>query len=361
MLMLGSLAAGQDYSIRANRGLNLRAAPSLNADIAGTVRSGAILQVVGESGRWLKIAGYGSEVWLANWVNYSRVENVSLPPTRTGTSAPIDNCCFVDRQCSSDQDWIDGYWAYQNNHCPAPTGSPVQTASPPARSAEAEVDNCCYIDRHCQSNQQWINGYWAFQNNQCAAPGLHTPETNRGAIIEGSEIFVARISAALELLRTRAPQWHAYVTKGPRKIAEVHIEDPDGYAQGDLIFISASASAMPAHVLAEILVHEACHVHRTIAGVSWDIPERLGILEEYVCNHINRVSAQPVQFGRTIMTYTPSQVARLIRYGKLEQPTGSGRTLVSYLPRVVAQALREGIDFYGAVRAEIARAASLLN
>ncbi|MCY4063188.1 MAG: hypothetical protein OXG53_12520 [Chloroflexi bacterium] len=61
------------------------------------------------------------------------------------------------------------------------------------------------------------------------------------------------------------------------------------------------------------------------------------------------------------MTYTPSQVARLIRYGKLEQPTGSGRTLVSYLPRVVAQALREGIDFYGAVRAEIARAASLLN
>ena len=81
MLMLGALAAAQEYSIRANRGLNLRAAPSLTADIAGTVRSGAILQVVGESGRWLMVNWPGNDVWLANWVDFSRVDNSSQPPT----------------------------------------------------------------------------------------------------------------------------------------------------------------------------------------------------------------------------------------------------------------------------------------
>jgi len=360
MLLLGTLAAAQEYSIRANRGLNLRTAPSLNAEIAGTVRSGAVLQVVGDSGRWLKIDWPGNDVWLANWVNYSRVENGSQPPSQTGTSSPIDNCCFVDRQCSSDQEWIDGYWAYQNNQCPALTGSQVQTVSPPAPSVAAEVDNCCYIDRHCQTNQQWMDGYWAFQNKQCAAPELQSPVTTSGAIIEGSEIFVARISAALDLLRIRAPQWHAYVTKGPRKIAESHLGAPDGYAAGDSIYISPSAAAKPAHILAELLVHEACHVQRTLAGLLRYETVQQQDFEEALAGYVMRTAAQQIEYGRMIMTFTPSQVARLIRYGKLYQPTGTGLHLVTYVTGDVWQLLREGIDFFGAVRAEIARAASLL-
>ena len=26
-----------------------------------------------------------------------------------GSASDIDNCCFVDRQCHSDQEWVDGY------------------------------------------------------------------------------------------------------------------------------------------------------------------------------------------------------------------------------------------------------------
>ena len=120
-LIFVAAASAQEYSIRANRGLNLRAEPSLNADIAGTVRAGAILQVVGESGRWLSVNWPGSNVWLANWVSFSRVDTRSQPPTQTGTSGPIDNCCFVDRQCSSDLDWIGGYHGLSKwtMRCPA--------------------------------------------------------------------------------------------------------------------------------------------------------------------------------------------------------------------------------------------------
>ncbi len=79
--------------------------------------------------------------------------------------AQVDNCCFVDLQCNSDQEWLDGYWAYQNNQCAAP----AQSQPAPAASSSTPVDNCCGIDRQCQTDQDWINGYWAYQNNQCSA------------------------------------------------------------------------------------------------------------------------------------------------------------------------------------------------
>ncbi len=327
MLLLGTMAAAQEYSIRANRGLNLRAAPSLSADVAGTVRSGAILEVVGESGRWLQIKWPGSEVWLANWVNYSRMDNSSQTPSQPETTAPVDNCCFVDRQCTTDQQWIDGYWAYQNNHCPAPAQTSASASAQSAGNAVSHVDNCC----------------------------------PPGAIIEGSEEFVARINAALELLRIRAPLWHAYVTKGPKKIAESHLGAPDGYATGDSIYISPSAAAKPAHVLAALLVHEACHVQRMLAGLFRYETEQQQNLEESLAGYLVGNMMEHINYGRSVMTYSPSQVARLIRDGKLEQRTGTGLWLVAYITREVGQLLREGIDVFGAVRAEIARANSLLS
>ena len=47
-------------------------------------------------------------------------------------SAQIDNCCFVDRQCGSNQEWINGYHAYQNGQCavPAPSGQPANSSAP---------------------------------------------------------------------------------------------------------------------------------------------------------------------------------------------------------------------------------------
>ena len=87
-------------------------------------------------------------------------------------SAQINNCCFVDRQCSGDKQWIDGFYAFQNNQCAAP-GQPA-----PAASSSAPVDNCCGIDRQCSSDQEWTNGYWAFQNGQCAAPAPSGPQSS---------------------------------------------------------------------------------------------------------------------------------------------------------------------------------------
>ena len=79
-------------------------------------------------------------------------------------SAQIDNCCFVDRQCSSDQEWTNGYWAFQNGQCaaPAPSGQPANSSAP--------VDNCCGFDRQCSTDAEWLSGWHAYQNNQCAAP-----------------------------------------------------------------------------------------------------------------------------------------------------------------------------------------------
>ena len=86
-----------------------------------------------------------------------------------GMASDIDNCCFVDRQCSTDQDWVNGWHAFQNNQCSA------STQSQPPGGAPAQIDNCCYVDRQCNTNQDWINGWQAYANNQCGAPAQSQP------------------------------------------------------------------------------------------------------------------------------------------------------------------------------------------
>ncbi|MCY3833819.1 MAG: SH3 domain-containing protein [Chloroflexi bacterium] len=311
MLLLG-VASAQEYAIRANRGLNLRVAPSLNADIADTVSSGSTLQVVGKLNRWLKIYRNGRDVWLADWVDYSRVES-SEPTGSQPPTAPIDNCCHVDRQCQSDQQWVDGYWAYQNGQCAAP--------AQPAASAPANVDNCCFLDRQCQSNQEWIAGYQAFQRGQCAPPvpatggnccslGWHCPteveraqgywtyqinqcaglpQTSGIALtgpvprIEGSGRFRQHIEATLRFMKSVAPAWYNYVITGLDSIVEepVHVEP---YRDGQTTTCWAFANYRerkaavqtcfmswiirhngPAEFdqlsTAGALGHEACHIH----------------------------------------------------------------------------------------------------
>ena len=86
-----------------------------------------------------------------------------------GSASDIDNCCFVDRQCQSDQDWVNGYWAFQNNQCSAPAGSHRPASSQPS-GAPAQVDNCCYVDRQCNTDLEWMGGWHAYQAGQCSAP-----------------------------------------------------------------------------------------------------------------------------------------------------------------------------------------------
>ena len=88
----------------------------------------------------------------------------------------IDNCCFVDRHCQTDQQWRAGWHAFQNGQCAAPAQSQTQTAAqPPPNTGATNIDNCCFVDRQCQTDQQWRAGWHAFQNGQCAAPAQSQP------------------------------------------------------------------------------------------------------------------------------------------------------------------------------------------
>ena len=297
-----SITAAQGYAIRANRGLNLRAAPSLDAAIADTVVAGAVLQVAGSSGSWLQISRDAGAAWLADWVNYSRVGSEPTGSQQaTAPAAPIDNCCFVDRQCHSDLDWIGGYWAYQRNQCPSPAQSQPATPAQSTASAPATVDNCCFVDRHCQSDTDWLNGFWAYQNNQCpAAPAQQTTSSApTRPLIQGSDRFVRHVGVVLDLMEREAPEWYNYVITGLSFIVEVPIPDQDAtHTCTALAYTRERKAALESCwvnkfqlwgmsakydqlAAATAIVHEACHVHRYEAGFVYDAATR--DREEKVC------------------------------------------------------------------------------
>ena len=323
-------ASAQPYSIRANRGLNLRTEPSLNASIAETIHSGTVLQVVGKFNRWLKIDRDGREVWLADWVNYSRVDS-SEPSGSQQPTAQIDNCCFVNRQCTTNQEWVAGYWAFQRNECPS--GQPVAPVSTPAQPAD--VDNCCFVDRLCQSEKEWLDGYWAYQNGQCAAPsqfqsvtaalptaselatagnccnsvwrcthenerlqGYYAYQINQCAglpqtsaitltgpvpRIEGSDQFVQHFITTLKWMQSIAPDWYNYAITGIDLIVEIPV--PFTYLEQSCTARAHSSErkvtvescwVVPLSQLpfieadlsysAAMLAHEACHIHTHAEG-----------------------------------------------------------------------------------------------
>ena len=102
--------------------MNIRSRASTSSSVVAKARAGDEFPVTssrrGASWCWLKI----SEGWLANT---SRVQ--STKPARpiaaeakrpvTSQGANVDNCCFVDRQCESEQEWVDGYYAFRRNEC----------------------------------------------------------------------------------------------------------------------------------------------------------------------------------------------------------------------------------------------------
>ena len=160
LFIFAAAISAQTYSVRVTYNTNLRTSYSLESAIIANARAGTTVLVVGSFGRWFEINRDGNEVWMANWVPYTRVEGQEAP-------SDIDNCCFVDRQCQSDTDWTNGYWAYQRNECSVTTAITQPTSAQPASSTPAQVDNCCFIDRQCNTDQEWAAGYWAYQNKQC--------------------------------------------------------------------------------------------------------------------------------------------------------------------------------------------------
>ncbi|MDE2949967.1 MAG: hypothetical protein OXT68_04295 [Chloroflexota bacterium] len=198
-----------------------------------------------------------------------------LASALTGGASDIDNCCFVDRQCHSEQDWTNGYWAFQNNQCPAPASSHPATGSPPAVSAPAQIDNCCFVDRQCQSEQDWADGYWAYQRGQCAAPeqsvlSVGQADSMRRALrIEGSAEFIAQVNASLDLLKARAPDWYVYTVGGYDWILQLPRHSVVRHPQHVKVWIFSLNFPWMGNTVgfAGVLVHEACHLYQHQAGL----------------------------------------------------------------------------------------------
>ncbi len=257
-LLLTQALSAQEYAVSVTRNTNLRASYSLQARIVDKAPAGTTLQVVDAFNRWLKVNHGEKSLWMADWVPMTRV-----------TDAPnIDNCCFVDRQCSANSEWMDGYWAFQRDECPAPASAQPETpaqsssASPPVSapiSIPANADNCCQIGNECATNGDWINGYLAFQINQCKHQGL---------LIEGTREFLALMEAALDMLKQQSPKWYAYMDDGLSRVIEVPGYDKV-YVRGGIAYFGSDTSVARAAnptTHAALLVHEACHPLRKYAG-----------------------------------------------------------------------------------------------
>ena len=264
-LSLAALASAQSDSIRITNNTRLRATYSLQGRILETAPAGTVLQVTGALGKWLKISRNNRDMWMANWVDYVKVDS---QPAATN----IDNCCFIDRQCASDSEWQQGYRAFKNNECAAPThtqkpasapaSAPV--SAPASHPSFADVDNCCLLGWPCASDNDWTRGYLSYHDDQCRFGG---------AKVAGSSAFVAMVEQAYALLLSRAPNWFMYV------IAELHAieEQPPGTRSGIYIDSQTFGSSFdPAHAVTEGdvigmvggLVHEACHAHQWHEGTA---------------------------------------------------------------------------------------------
>ena len=219
------VSSAQNYAIGVTFNTNLRAGASLQANIVETVPAASTLQVVGSANRWLRINHNRSDDWMADWVSYTRVEGSHTQPQ---TTTNIDNCCFVDRQCATDEEWISGYYAYQGNECTAPVQT--QTTTQPVASTTSQTNNCCFVDRQCMTDQEWMDGYWAFQNNQCGVPAERSEtlpsEPNRPRV-EGPPDFIRLIEDTLDLLETRSARWYGYVIDHIDLIKPTQAYDPD--------------------------------------------------------------------------------------------------------------------------------------
>lgn len=114
----GNIATAQDYDIRVDSPVNLRASYSTEADVAAIVPSNTALKVIGRFNRWLKISYQGRQVWLADWVNHTRLDNAPTPPAVNqvyATQEPIDNYCFTTWNCTTEVDWVRGWEAWQRS------------------------------------------------------------------------------------------------------------------------------------------------------------------------------------------------------------------------------------------------------
>ena len=220
-----------------------------------------------------------SIAYVSGPMNIRQSHSIDSPVVRraaAGDSFPVSSSTQGSRYC-----WLDippGWMAWTARVSASPPGGTTAPAVDHT-TRPSNIDNCCFLDRQCLSHQEWVDGYWAFQRNECPAqpqPGTTSASTGGHAIsIEGSSEFVKLMSEALDLLRARSQSWHNFVISGIDRL----IEDERHYTMA--AFSSqrtVRAAPYRRHIIvsrdymrnvvrvASGLVHEACHIHCHEAG-----------------------------------------------------------------------------------------------
>ncbi|MCY4070756.1 MAG: hypothetical protein OXG60_05625 [Chloroflexi bacterium] len=97
------------------------------------------------------------------------------------TTSQTNNCCSIDRQCNTDEQWIRGWWAFQHNQCGAAVDSQQQQQPERQTRSPSQINNCCFTGWQCDADEDWKSGYFAFQHNQCASQSQWEEQSrNRG-------------------------------------------------------------------------------------------------------------------------------------------------------------------------------------
>ena len=174
------------------------------------------------------------------------------PRTQTSTSPPL-----MPAKLTTVVFWVGTagqtvFHAYRDNQCGMAT--PAETA-----------DSCCQLGWQCTIPSDWILGkaVYADFNGQCKIP---IQEVVEGVILEGTEAYIVRVKEALNLLKSRAPEWYAYVIRGPLKIRENYFSGASGTLERS-VNMHTFHVGQNVHDRARFLVHESCHVHRWLAGL----------------------------------------------------------------------------------------------
>ena len=164
VVALYSVASAQSYFIQTGARINLRSWYSTDSRIVETVPSGTTLQVVGKFNRWLKINRNGSEVWMADWVPYTRLQ--SSTSTRPQSQVTYVRNCTHARQLGI-APVHRGHPAYRRALDRDNDGIGCETSAPaPPQSQPSEINNLCFTVRTCHTDEEWTAGYYAFHGLQ---------------------------------------------------------------------------------------------------------------------------------------------------------------------------------------------------
>ncbi|MCY4069815.1 MAG: hypothetical protein OXG60_00800 [Chloroflexi bacterium] len=106
--------------------VNLRGHHEQNAQRVGTLAFGSQLQIVRKFNRWYAVPHDGGSAWVADWVvnevacvgaaqSQPALQPAQTQQSQTQSPAEVDNYCFVNRHCTTDAQWQQGWADYQRD------------------------------------------------------------------------------------------------------------------------------------------------------------------------------------------------------------------------------------------------------